>query len=74
VGAGYVTALDGKAVAEGLEKVLADPQSKQKMGSAGRKLVTEQFTWNVIAELAVSYYRKHSSALRERASGVAVGA
>lgn len=64
VGAGYVTGLNGAEVAEALTKVLSNSAAKQTMGEAGKKLVTERFTWNVIADLAVSFYRKHCPALR----------
>jgi len=63
VGAGEVVRLDAKALAGALGRIIGDAGIRQRMGQAGRALVTERFTWPRVAERAVGVYE------RIRASG-----
>lgn len=54
VGAGAVTKLDAKAVAEGLRRVLAGDRGA--MGEAGRRLVRERFNWPAVAKTTLEAY------------------
>jgi glycosyltransferase involved in cell wall biosynthesis len=58
VGAGIVTPLDERAIANGLLKVLGDASLRQRMADAGRTLVRTQLTWPAIARQAIEMYRK----------------
>jgi glycosyltransferase involved in cell wall biosynthesis len=55
-GAGEVVPLDSRAVAEALERVLADESRRIEMGRRGRALVLNKYTWPVIAQKAVEMY------------------
>jgi len=57
-GAGEVVPLDARAIADALERVLQDPQQRQRMGQAGRELVRSRYTWPHIAEQCVRAYRR----------------
>jgi glycosyltransferase involved in cell wall biosynthesis len=57
VGAGEVVPLDAAAVAGAIEKLLADPERRRRMGQAGRELVAERFTWPRVAEQSVAVYK-----------------
>jgi len=56
-GAGYVVPLHVSAIADALLAVLKDPQSKQRMGQAGRRLVSTRFTWPAIARQHIEAYQ-----------------
>lgn len=58
-GAGFVTSLNAEAVAAGLIAVLADRTTRRVMGAAGRALVAEQYTWNLVANATIAAYEKH---------------
>ena len=57
VGAGKVTPLRATEVAEALGEVLIDPKEATAMGSRGRKLVCERFTWPKVAQAIMTAYR-----------------
>ncbi|QDU86960.1 GDP-mannose:cellobiosyl-diphosphopolyprenol alpha-mannosyltransferase [Pirellulimonas nuda] len=54
VGAGFVTSLDPRDVAEGILKVLRG--DRRQMGDAGRRLVAERFTWPAVAQQTLAAY------------------
>jgi glycosyltransferase involved in cell wall biosynthesis len=56
VGAGEIVPLDTDALAAALNRVLADPARRARMGKAGRELVAAQFTWPRIAERCIDTY------------------
>jgi glycosyltransferase involved in cell wall biosynthesis len=56
-GAGVVTRLDARAVADGLIAVLSDPAAADRMGAAGRGLVAERYTWGRVAAQLEGVYR-----------------
>ncbi len=56
VGAGFVTSLDPRDVAQGILKVLRG--DRQQMGDAGKRLVAERFTWPAVAEQALAAYER----------------
>ncbi len=55
-GAGLVVAVDASAVAEGMATLLADPERLQRMGAAGKALVAERYSWDVIVDRLVDFY------------------
>lgn len=57
VGAGKVVPLNVQAIAEALLEVIINTESAVQMGEAGQKLVTDRFTWPVIASKAIEAYR-----------------
>jgi len=57
-GAGVVTELNADAVADGLERLLTNPQQREAMGEAGRLLVRTRFTWPVIAAKLIDLYQQ----------------
>jgi glycosyltransferase involved in cell wall biosynthesis len=59
VGAGFVTGLDAREVAQGLLSLLGDPAAAREMGRRGLALVRERFTWERIAEQTIDAYRRH---------------
>ena len=58
-GAGYCVELDGASVADGLTRVLRDPDARGRMGTLGRALVLGRFTWPVIGKVVVDAYHRH---------------
>jgi len=58
VGAGVETDLDAGQIADGLERVLLDPDRAQQMGQAGAALVRERFTWPGVARVTLECYRE----------------
>jgi starch synthase len=46
----------GQALAESLNRLLADPQRARRMGEAGRRRVLERFTWDAVARQTVELY------------------
>jgi glycosyltransferase involved in cell wall biosynthesis len=56
VGAGEVVPLDATAIAAALGRVLADAGRRERMGEAGRGLVTARFTWPAIAARTIETY------------------
>jgi glycosyltransferase involved in cell wall biosynthesis len=65
VGAGEVVPLDAAAIAAAIERVLAVPLRRERMGKAGRELVAARFTWPRIAERSVAVYSSIAAAKRE---------
>jgi glycosyltransferase involved in cell wall biosynthesis len=59
VGAGEVVPLEASAIAAALERVLSDPQRRERMAAAGRKLVASRYTWPRVAEQTLEAYRRH---------------
>lgn len=49
---------DPDALAAAIVRVLGDPQAAQKMGTQGRKLVQEHYSWSRIATLTRQVYEK----------------
>jgi alpha-maltose-1-phosphate synthase len=47
-----------RALAEGVNRLAADPSLAERMGRAGRERVVDQFSWRAIAEKTVELYRK----------------
>ena len=46
------------ALAESLLKILSDSTLRKKMGSAGRKYVTENYTWDICAQSMLKVYNE----------------
>jgi starch synthase len=46
----------GQALAESLNRLLADPQEARRMGDAGRRRVLERFTWDAVARQTAELY------------------
>ncbi|NEO61402.1 MAG: glycosyltransferase, partial [Moorea sp. SIO4G2] len=53
---GYVTELDVKAIASGIENYLTNPQQAKEMGTRARQLIFEQYTWDSIAKKLITVY------------------
>lgn len=49
---------DSKALAEGMKKLLADPELSARLGEAGRRRVEQDLDWSRIAEQTLSVYDK----------------
>jgi len=47
-----------RALARGVNALLADPSRAQAMGAAGRRRAVEEFTWSSIAEQTVAVYER----------------
>jgi glycosyltransferase involved in cell wall biosynthesis len=58
-GAGFVTRLDPGEIAAGLLAALADRATRDLMGTAGRTLITEQYTWSRVAAATIAAYEKY---------------
>ena len=56
-GAGWVVSLSDGALRQALDAALRDPEERAGRGDAGRRLVTERFTWPVVAGRLVDLYR-----------------
>jgi alpha-maltose-1-phosphate synthase len=46
----------GRALAEAVNRVLADPEAAERMGQAGRRRVLEHFTWDAVARQTADLY------------------
>jgi len=56
---GYLVPLqDSQAVANALEKMLADPKKRQEMGLAARRHIEENYDWSKIAGQYLELYKK----------------
>lgn len=56
---GYLVPLqDSQAVANALEKMLANPQKRQEMGLAARRHIEENYDWSKIAQQYLELYLK----------------
>jgi len=49
---------DPGALAAAIQKILADPEGRMRMGQLGRRRVEELFTWKKVAERTVNVYRE----------------
>jgi glycosyltransferase involved in cell wall biosynthesis len=49
---------DPGALAAAIQKILADPEERIRMGQMGRRRVEELFTWEKVAERTVNVYRE----------------
>jgi len=47
---------DGGALAAALERLLDDPEERERLGAAARARVAERFTWRAVAEATAAYY------------------
>jgi glycosyltransferase involved in cell wall biosynthesis len=57
-GAGEVVPLDVSAIADALDRTLTDPERRQRMGAAGRRLVEERYTWARVADISLAAYER----------------
>lgn len=55
-GAGIVVKNSPDSLKEGLLKLLQDPMLRFRMGEAGRRLVSEKFSWEIVARQLVQLY------------------
>jgi glycosyltransferase involved in cell wall biosynthesis len=55
---GVVVNDDPRAMAAALRGLLADPVRLRAMGMAGRRLVAERYSWDVITDRLVDLYRE----------------
>ena len=46
------------ALADALLKLLTDKTSREKMGSNGRKFVSENYTWDICAQKMLKVYQE----------------
>ncbi len=60
---------DPAALARSLEKLLADPEYRQRMGRAGRQRVEREFTWARVAERTAMVYESLTGAALPLALG-----
>lgn len=60
VNAGFVVDLNAEQVADGLSRLLCEPQLRRDAGLRGKEPVTTQFTWPVFAERMVQHYTPHT--------------
>jgi glycosyltransferase involved in cell wall biosynthesis len=56
--AGEVVPLEVGAIADALDRTLADPERRQRMGAAGRRLVEERYTWARVADISLAAYER----------------
>ncbi|MEO1560307.1 MAG: glycosyltransferase, partial [Cyanobacteria bacterium J06632_19] len=54
---GYVTSLDVSAIVSTIESYLTNPHQGQKMGTRGRQLILEQYTWTSNAKQLIQVYK-----------------
>ena len=64
-GAGLVVDRDPSAIAEAVAHILREPMTAATMGAAGRRVVDEEFSWDVVGERMEALY---GSVLRDRRS------
>jgi glycosyltransferase involved in cell wall biosynthesis len=53
-----VPAGDAAALAAAIERLLADPESARRMGTAGRERAVSTYSWDVVAQQALGHYRR----------------
>jgi starch synthase len=46
------------AIAERIDVLLRDPERRRAFGEAGRRIVTERFTWSAVADRTLALYRR----------------
>lgn len=57
VGAGVTVARDVASIADGLDRLLGDPEGLRKMGIAARQEVVEHYSWDRITEQLIEVYQ-----------------
>ncbi|MEA2235585.1 MAG: hypothetical protein QOC81_309 [Thermoanaerobaculia bacterium] len=57
-GAGVIVNTDAEKMADALRKLLGDRSSLRAMGEAGRRLVAERYSWDVITDSLVDVYTR----------------
>jgi glycosyltransferase involved in cell wall biosynthesis len=57
-GAGLVTRCDPSEIAAALRELLDDPDRRHRLGRAGRAIVDEKFSWDVVMDQLVSTFRE----------------
>ncbi|MGH9418989.1 MAG: glycosyltransferase, partial [Thermoanaerobaculia bacterium] len=65
---GVVVSDDPRAMAASLRALLADPVHLRAMGVAGRRLVADRYSWDVITDRLVDLYREVTATTRAMAS------
>ena len=71
-GAGRVVSLDPSAFAGAIEDILRNPDAAAKMGTNGRRLVAERYTWSRIAVDTIRAYAAAAQTHGSVASGTGV--
>ena len=61
-GSGYWVDQKVEAIADGLHRVLSDPDAAREMGRRGRELAESRYRWDVIASMFTTQYRALSPA------------
>jgi len=56
--AGVIVASDADAMASAMRPLLSDPDRLRAMGEAGRRLVSERYTWDIVTDRLIDLYRK----------------
>jgi glycosyltransferase involved in cell wall biosynthesis len=46
-----------RGLADGVNALMADPDRRETMGTAARRRVEEQFSWQAIAEQTLAFYK-----------------
>jgi glycosyltransferase involved in cell wall biosynthesis len=57
-----VTPGDAGELAGGIERLLDDPEARERMGAAARSRAEERFTWQAVAEQTAAHYAELSGA------------
>jgi len=57
-GAGLVTRCDSGEVAQALNALLCDPAARRTMSAAGRRLVSDKYTWPRVVHALTKQYKK----------------
>ena len=57
VGAGVTVARDVASIADGLDRLLGDPEGLRRMGIAARREVVEHYSWDRITEQLIEVYQ-----------------
>ncbi len=68
VGAGYVVAHDAQAIADALDRLLADPHAARAMGERGRVWAARTFGWDAIGQAMLREYESIAGRLQVAAS------
>jgi glycosyltransferase involved in cell wall biosynthesis len=68
VGCGHVVAHDAQAIADALDRLLADPQAARAMGERGRAWATRTFGWDAIGQAMLRQYESVTGRLEVAAS------
>jgi glycosyltransferase involved in cell wall biosynthesis len=68
VGGGYVVAHDAQAIADALDRLLADPQAARATGERGRAWATRTFGWDAIGSAMLREYESITGRIAVAAS------